>query len=348
MPYEDAACCGDAVGHSPRIVHGDDEVLRSVGVGKGNHGVDVVKYHDAAVGKRACGDIGTGQQSELTRYLGVDLLGKFLTAAYEQRLAVGAVLGLGEEVGRHEVGTGAVVGHDHHFGRACGHVDGGALCTDHLLGLGHVAVAGAENLEHALNALGAVGHGGNGLCATQFIYGAYATLLGSVEHYGIYLASGAVAWGAKHNLLAASDLGGKCQHQNGREEWGAATWYVETYAAYGEHAATAVHTGHGVDIYGRSLLRLVKSADIACCLADSRLEFVAHHGLGFGKLGLRYLQRLGATSINLCGDGTQGLVTSLADALKDGAYTLFDDRVVIGGTQHQGGPGILIGGNIGL
>ena len=304
MSHEDAACCGDAVGHSPRIVHGDDEVLRSVGVGKGNHGVDVVKYHDAAVGKRACGDIGTGQKGELTRYLGIDLLGKLLTAAYEQRLAVGAVLGLGEEVGRHEVGTGAVVGHDHHFGRACGHVDGGALCTDHLLGLGHVAVAGAENLEHALNALGAVGHGGNGLCATQFIYGAYATQLGSVEHYGIYLASGAVAWGAKHNLLAASDLGGKCQHQNGREEWGTATRYVETYAAYGEHAATAVHTGHGVYVHGRGPLRLVKSADIACCLTEGRLEFVAHHGLGFVKLCLGDLQRLGAMSINLCGDGT--------------------------------------------
>jgi hypothetical protein len=60
------------------------------------------------------------------------------------------------------------------------------------------------------------------------------------------------------------------------------------------------------------------------------------------------LQRLGATSVNLCGDGTQGLVTSLADALKDGAYALLNDRIVIGGTLHQGGPGILIGGNVGL
>ena len=214
------------------------------------------------------------------------------------------MLGLGEEVGRHEVGTGAVVGHDHHFGRACWHVDSGALRTDHLLGLGHVAVAGAENLEHALNALGAVGHGGNGLCATQFIYGAYATQLGSVEHYGIYLASGAVAWGAKHNLLAACNLGRKCQHQDGREEWGAATRYVETYAAYGEHAATAVHTGHGVYVHGRGLLRLVESTDIACSLADGRLEFVAHQGLGFSKLFLGDLQRLGTTSVNLSGDGT--------------------------------------------
>ena len=107
-----------------------------------------------------------------------------------------------------------------------------------------------------------------------------------------------------------------------------------------------MHTGHGVDIYGRSLLRLVENADIACCLADGRLEFVAHHGLGFGKLGLRYLQRLGATSVNLCGDGTQGLVTALADALKDGAYTLFDDRIVIGGTEHQRWPGIFIGRNV--
>ena len=105
------------------------------------------------------------------------------------------MLGLREKVCGHEVGACRLVSHNHYLRGACRHIDGCALAAHHLLGLGDIAVAGAKDLVDAVDALGAIGHGGNGLGPTKFIDGMHTALQCCVEHYGVDLARGAVAWG---------------------------------------------------------------------------------------------------------------------------------------------------------
>ena len=77
-------------------------------------------------------------------------------------MAILVVLGLAEQVGGDDAGVALAVGDDQDLAGTGHHVDG-HLAEDLPLGLGHEGVAGADDLVHAGDALGAVGQGGYGL-----------------------------------------------------------------------------------------------------------------------------------------------------------------------------------------
>src|SRR5690606_1607338 len=87
----------------------------------------------------------------------------------QQDLRVGVVLGLAEQVGGGDLGRRVAVDDDHQFGRAGGHVDGGAARQGGglFLGLGDIGVARPEQLvaggDDPVLQLDAEGQGGDGL-----------------------------------------------------------------------------------------------------------------------------------------------------------------------------------------
>ena len=168
------------------------------------------------------------------------------------------------------------VGHDEHLRGAGGHVDG-HCARDELFGLGHVAVTGAEYLVDARNALRAVGHGGDSLCATDTVDVLDAADVGGIEYLGRDVASGALR-GAEHHFPTACDAGGQAEHQNRGEEWGATAGNVKTHAADGHGALDAAHAGGGADVDGMGLLGGMEGGDV-----------LGRHGYGafdFGTDGL--------------------------------------------------------------
>ena len=196
------------------------------------------------------------------------------------------MLGLREEVGSHEVGPCRPVGHHHHLGGSGRHIDGSTPGTHHLLSLGDITVAGAENLVHPTDTFGTIGHGGNGLGSAQLIDGIHATQLCGIEHYRVHLARDAVARGAEHNLLTPGNLCRESQHQDCGEERGTASGDVEAHPTYGKHTTATVYTGHGVYICLRCLLCLMESTDIIGRLTDGSFQSITNLGRSLGKLGL--------------------------------------------------------------
>ena len=72
------------------------------------------------------------------------------------------MLGLTQQVCCHPCGVAAAVGQHQNFAGACDHID--AHLAEHLaLGGGNVDVAGADDLVHRRDALGAIGQRGHGL-----------------------------------------------------------------------------------------------------------------------------------------------------------------------------------------
>src|SRR3546814_15442148 len=66
----------------------------------------------------------------------------------QNRLAVGAVFGLGQQVGSYEVRPAAFVGNDQDFRRAGGHINGYPVSgMGHHLGTGYVLVARYDQLD---------------------------------------------------------------------------------------------------------------------------------------------------------------------------------------------------------
>ena len=84
-------------------------------------------------------------------------------------MGVGVVLGLAQQVSGDQLRIGVAVGDDQQFGRAGGHVDGGAAGQIRrlFLGLGDPGVARSEQLvtggDDPVFQLGAEGQGGDGV-----------------------------------------------------------------------------------------------------------------------------------------------------------------------------------------
>src|SRR3546814_19257853 len=107
----------------------------------------------------------------------------------QNRLAVGAVFGLGQQVGSYEVRPAAFVGNDQDFRRAGGHINGYPVSgMGHHLGTGYVLVARSEQFADFRHGPGAERHGCDGLGASGEINFFYPQYFGNIRNMRTQLA----------------------------------------------------------------------------------------------------------------------------------------------------------------
>ena len=167
LAKEDAAGVLHRVQHGKRVVHADLQMLGGDDV----HGLDglahVIGHDDLAVGVHArAGDGGAGQLRDLYLQLGLHGLGQIPAVGDKHGAGQPVMLGLAQKVGGHPCGVAAAVRQNKNFGRSCDHIN--ADFAEHLaLGGGNIDVAGAYDLIHGGNTLGAISQRGYGLCAAR-------------------------------------------------------------------------------------------------------------------------------------------------------------------------------------
>ena len=161
---EDAAHVADLVQHAEGILHAHFQMFRCNDVAGLNGLVQVGAEDDLAVVVHAgAGDGGTGQLRDLHLQLRLHGLGQLRAVGDENRACQFVVLGLAQQVCCYPCRVAAAVGQHQNFAGASDHID--AHLAEHLaLGGGNVDVAGAYDLIHCRDALGAVGQRRHSLC----------------------------------------------------------------------------------------------------------------------------------------------------------------------------------------
>ncbi len=157
---EDLAGVHQRVDHGVDLVVGDGhlQVLGGVAVGDGGGRVEVVDEDAAAIGaERRPGGVGAhGRQvGELAGQFGIGRRGEVGGGRDEHHRRVGAVLGLDQQVGRQPHRIGRAVGDHQALGRPEDHHRHHAVPLQLDLGARHGGRAGADDLAHPRDRLGA-------------------------------------------------------------------------------------------------------------------------------------------------------------------------------------------------
>ena len=193
------------------------------------------------------------------------------------------MLGLAEQVGGDPCGVAGAVCQHENFRRACNHIN--ADLAEHLpLCRGHVDIAGADDLIHGGDALGAVGKGCHGLCAARFKNQINARNDGGGQNRGVHLA--VPSRGGRHDDLPdARDLGGDDIHQHGGRVRRRAARHVDARALDGGVLLPQHDAGLVVDHKVFVQLLLVEMADVLGGHLQRRDEL----GIGLFQLGKGFL-----------------------------------------------------------
>ena len=168
------------------------------------------------------------------------------------------VLGLREQVHRHPVGRHRTIRHHQDLGRAGNHVD--ADGPEHpALGLGHIGIAGTDDLVHRTDGAGAMGQRRHRLRTADGVDLLDAGQTGRGQHGRV---AHAVGRGHHHHqFLHARHLGGNGIHQHRRRIGRLAAGHVEPHPIQRQHALPQPGAiGLGVHP-GRRPLMLVITAD---------------------------------------------------------------------------------------
>ena len=181
------------------------------------------------------------------------------------------MLGLGKQVGRHEIGPRPAVGHHQHLGRPGRHVNGHPETLRQLFGRHHVSVARAEQLVHRRNAFRAEGHPGDGLDTSHAEYLLDPAQARRPQHRRIHPAVLA-GRGAHHHLGAAGDRGRHRQHEHRGKERSTPARHVDPHAADRTRLLAAHHPLGALPTQRPGNLTQVKALDIFPCRADGLLE----------------------------------------------------------------------------
>mmetsp|Transcript_5219 Transcript_5219/g.10636 ORF Transcript_5219/g.10636 Transcript_5219/m.10636 type:complete len:368 (-) Transcript_5219:200-1303(-) len=230
-------------------------MLRGVQVGELGGGLLAVHLHHEAVRERLRGDVAAGQRRPLRLNLRGDALEVDTWQRHQDHLAVLAVLRLRQEVGGDEGVGGVLVGDDEHLRGPRGHVDAHhrlAVLQRHLRRR-HKLVPRPEDLRHLGAGVGAVGHGGHGLCAARLENVGDARLLGHVEHLR---ADGAVlhGGGGHYQRAAPGDLRRHRQHQRRRRQHRRPARHVQPHRRDRPSNAAADNSRHGLNLQRLCLL----------------------------------------------------------------------------------------------
>ena len=191
------------------------------------------------------------------------------------------MLGLRQEIARHMGGIGRRIGQDDNFRRPRDHVDSDA--PEHPpLGGRHIGVAGADDLRHRRDRLGAVGERRDGLRAPDPI-----NLVdpGEFRRHKHQRVEQAIRRRHHHDdALAARHLGGNGIHQNGGRIGGGAAGNVEPDRTDRRPAPAEFDAERiGPELVGR-LLPLVERQDAVAREAQGAAGLGGHPGRCPGDL----------------------------------------------------------------
>ena len=167
------------------------------------------------------------QVRQLALDLGVHLVRQFPRGRDQDGRGKLVMLGLGKQVGRHELGVGALVRDDQDLARAGDHVDV-HLAEDIPLRRGHVDVARAHDLVHLRDRCRAIGHGGDCLGAADLVDLRYAGNVRGDQDVGVQIAAGDRR--AHDELLHARDFRRDDVHQHRRGIAGLAAGHIDAGA----------------------------------------------------------------------------------------------------------------------
>ena len=241
----------------------------------------------AVVVHAGAGDGGTGQLRDLHLQLRLHGLGQLRAVGDEDRACQFVVLGLTQQVCCHPCGVAAAVGQHQNFAGAGDHID--AHLAEHLaLGGGNVDVAGAYDLIHRRDALGAVSQRRHGLCAAGLENFGHSGGGGSGQNDRVHLA--VLPGGGGHDDLGhPRHLGGDNVHKHGGRVRRRAAGHIDTGLFNGSiflpqyNAGAVVH--HKILVH----LLAVELLDVLRRLPQGLEEIRVHARKGFVDLGLRHL-----------------------------------------------------------
>ena len=226
-----------------------------------------------------------------------------------------------------------LVGNHTNLGRTGRHVDSYVVQTYLLLGSHDVLVARTEDLVDLGYRLCTVGHRTDSLYATSLENLADTCNAGSYKDGGINLTL--TVWrGAEHDLTASSDLCWGSQHEYRREEWGSATWNIETNLLNGYALLPANNTWLCLYLLALELLSFVESLDVIVSHLDGSLQFRAYQLFCFVHLGLCHCKRRQIDMIELQLIALYGIVATLLHISQYRGYRLVQLGCVKMGSLH--------------
>ena len=312
-------------------------MLWCIAVGQLHNFVGRTDKHVAAVVEGFLCHFAAGQQCQLSLHLLPHLFQLGLAGGDEQHLRVSAMLCLRQQVGSHKLGVGTIVGQYADFRRTGRHVDGYVLQRNVLLGSHHVLVARTEYLVYLWYALRAVGHGSDGLYASGLENPIHSGDACRHKDGGVHLAL-LVRRGAEHNLLASGNLGWCGQHEHGREEWGSAARYVQSYALNGYAFLPAGHSLLRLHLLSHEALRNVEHLNVVVSQYDGVAQFVAYQLLRLVHFRLADGKCLQLGLVELSFIFAHGLVATLADVAEHRRHRLVQPCKVQSRTLYYLGP----------
>ena len=260
----------------------------------------------AVVVHAGAGDGGAGQLRDLHFQLGLHGLGEVGAVSDQHGACQFVVLGLTQQVCCHPCRVAAAVGQHQNFAGACDHID--AHLAEHLaLGGGNVDVAGANDLIHRRDALGAVGQRRHSLCAAGLENFGHACRGGGGQNDRVHLA--VLPGGGGHDDLGhARHLGGDDIHKHGGGVGRRAAGHIHARLFNGgvllpQHDA-------GLIVHHKVLVHLlaVEVLDVGRRLPQGLEEIGVHARKGLVDLFLCDLQVFNDSPVKFQGVVLQGLV----------------------------------------
>ena len=285
---EDAARVLDLVQHAERVFHTDFQMLGCNDVAGLNGLVQVRTDDDLAVVVHAGpGNGGTGQLRDLNLQLGLHGLGKLRAVGDKDGAGQLVVLGLAQQISCHPGGVAAAIGQYQNLAGACDHINA-HLAEDFPLGGGNVDVAGAHDLVHGRDGLGAVGQRGHGLGAAGLENFGHAGGSRRGQDDGVHLAVLARR-GSHDDLGHARHLGRDDVHEDGGGVGRRAARDVDTRLFNGGVFLAQHDAGLVVDHKVLVHLLAVEALDVGGGFFQGFEEVGVHVGKGVLDLLLRHL-----------------------------------------------------------
>ena len=269
----------------------DNQMLWSVGIGEVDHLLLVFEDDDAAMLQRLCRNLLAGKTGQLSLDGFADRLDQSRLGRNQEGLAIHAVLGLREEVGRDELGIGREVGDNLDLRRTGGHVYRHVAKAHPLLGGGYILVARSKYLIYFRDRLGPVGHGRNRLTPAYLADEMDAGHLRGKEdgrmHSPVFPRRR-----TKDDLATPGNLRRNGKHQDRGEERSRSARDVQADFLDRHRLLPADYARGGLDLLPRETLGGVEGADIRGGTADGILQRIRHEAIGFFFLFVRYNQTI--------------------------------------------------------
>ena len=242
------------------ILHQQLQVFGGEAVAELGGRLQAVALHDQApVADGGPGDLRPGVARQLPLQGGRYRLGQVLAGGEQDGGGQGVVFRLGQQIRRHLVGLGGVVGDHQHLAGAGQGVDRHPA-VHHLLGQGHVEIARPTDHIHPGDALGAIGQGRHRLGAAHPVDLIHPGQVGGSQHGGVGSALG-TRGRDHHQPLHPGHLGRHRIHQHRAGVGGPATGHVQASPLHRPPAAPQLFAMGAFQVQIGGELALVKGQD---------------------------------------------------------------------------------------